>query len=111
MVDQNEFTRRVQSVTTDIISYYIVNPSDIRYKRLRKIIVEMFSLNEKLITDRDMRQNNWMALFTADNILFSLRSTIYQATANHNTACSRLRDRHVELVCGTLCLAMHRKKC
>lgn len=91
--------RRVITVSDYIVSFYLVNPTELRYKRCEKIIDGLKMVNAELV-DNEYRHDNWSMLVTASQILTNVGVLIVDAKTERLIA-PDYRNRKVTIVCSS----------
>lgn len=91
--------RRVITVSDYIVSFYLVNPTELRYKRCKKIIDGLKMVNDELV-DNKYRHDNWSMLMTASQILTNVGVLIFDAKTERLIA-PDYRNRKVTIVCSS----------
>lgn len=98
-VNALDFYSRVITVSNNIVSFFIVNPTDFRYERCKKIIDGLKEVNEKL-PDNNYKQDNWSMLTQAGSILFNLSTLIFDAKIERLNG-PEYRNRKITITCSS----------
>lgn len=99
-----QFYSAIVYLASNIVSFYLINPTESRYRRLRAIIKGAKIKNESIPDNKYMRIN-FEILETVDEILFNVRLAKREAKAEHIDD-SRLMDRKATFTFGTCCLSL-----
>lgn len=92
---------RVITVSDYITSYYVVNPTRLRYERCKKILVKLNKVNEEL-PDNEYRHDNWTMLMTASTILCNLHTLIYESQSEKLNE-PAFKNRKTTIICSSSC--------
>lgn len=107
-MDYPKFYRRVIKVSGNIVNFFIANPTEHRYERLKKILDRMLDINDNTSSDNKYRQANWNRLITAKLILSNVGTIVFDGRVEKLTA-PAYRNRKVTIECGTYLLSLRAK--
>lgn len=107
-MDYNKFYCRVIKVSGSIVNFFIVNPTEHRYERLKKILDRMFDINDNTSSDNKYRQTNGNRLITAKLILSNVGAIVFDGRVEKLIA-PAYRNRKVTIECGTYRLSLRAK--
>lgn len=91
--------RRVITVTDNIVSFYITHPTELRYKRCKKILDRLKDVSEEL-PDNQYKHDNWSMLLTARSILTNVGINIFDAEIERLNG-PDYRNRKVTITCSS----------
>lgn len=90
-----DFYRRMIKVSGNIVSFYLVNPTECRYERCKKILDRLMEFNDNT-HDNEYRHDIWNMLFTTKTILTNIGTVIFDAKSKKQIA-PQYRNRKVTL--------------
>lgn len=91
--------RRIITVSDNIVSYFIFNPTELRYERCKKILDRLKEVSEEL-PDNEYKHDNWLMLMTALDILTNIGINIYDAEIKKLDGPTH-RNRKISITCSS----------
>lgn len=107
-MDYIKFYRRIIKVSENIVNFFIVNPTEHRYERLKKILDRMLDINDNTSSDNKYRRDNMNMLITAKQILSNVGTIVFDGRVEKLIA-PAYKNRIVTIECGTYLLSLRAK--